>query len=475
MSAELQRAPADTEPGKGKAIAGAAALAISNRRFVQRLSAWIAWLAIAAAPALVRAQHDMSRMGMTTAVPLPLDIPWTRVTSGTAWLPDDSPMYALGGARAGWMWMLHGAAFGQFDRQGTSRGETQVGLVDWEMGMVARPLFGGVLRANVMTSLQSLVLGDSGYPQLLQTGGSLNGSRLANRQHPHALVGELAGIYERSLTSRIAVSAYVAAVGEPAVGPVSFMHRPSAWDDPFAPLGHHQQDATDAANGVATLGVYGRRVKLEGSMFNARESTRGGVGIDYTGARLDSYSGRLTVAATERVVTSAWAAYLYGHDPLSDPIGMQRYGASLLLVSRERDGRVWSNSIVWGFDVHHHGSRHHAHTDGLTKAYNLMPSVTIESAFEVTRRATIFARAEQVAKSADDLGFVGGDLSQTFTVLSVSAGGTHALLSGRYGSLSLGVRGTLNMLTSELKPVYGTNTPMGFAAFLRLRPGPASP
>ena len=34
-----------------------------------------------------------------------------------------------------------------------------------------------------------------------------------------------------------------------------FMHRPSAADDPFAPLGHHWQDATHEAFGVVTTGL----------------------------------------------------------------------------------------------------------------------------------------------------------------------------------------------------------------------------
>src|SRR2546425_2506544 len=36
----------------------------------------------------------------------------------------------------------------------------------------------------------------------------------------------------------------LAPVGEPAVGPVAFPHRPSAADDPLAPISHHWQDAT---------------------------------------------------------------------------------------------------------------------------------------------------------------------------------------------------------------------------------------
>ena len=44
-------------------------------------------------------------------------------------------------------------------------------------------------------------------------------------------------------------------VGEPALGPVAFMHRASAADNPTAPLGHHTFDSTHVAFGVVTAAV----------------------------------------------------------------------------------------------------------------------------------------------------------------------------------------------------------------------------
>ena len=53
--------------------------------------------------------------------------------------------------------------------------------------MAARSLAGGTLRLNTMTSLERLVDGPRGYPELLQSGATYQGARLANRQHPHEL------------------------------------------------------------------------------------------------------------------------------------------------------------------------------------------------------------------------------------------------------------------------------------------------
>ena len=47
-------------------------------------------------------QHDMSAMD---------GIPMTRDGSGTSWLPDETPMYALHREANGWMLMLHANGF----------------------------------------------------------------------------------------------------------------------------------------------------------------------------------------------------------------------------------------------------------------------------------------------------------------------------------------------------------------------------
>jgi hypothetical protein len=215
----------------------------------------------------------MSQMqGMTMpSVVAPLGIPFSRFGSGTSWRPDSSPMRAAHRTVGDWMLMLHGAAFGQFDHQGTRRGDTQPGLTDWEMLVAAHDYGGGLFRANLMTSFEALVLGERGYPELLQTGGTYHGARLVNYQHPHDLFMETSVAYDHSLTKQVASGLYVAAVGEPALGPVAFMHRPSAEADPFAPLGHHWQDAAHESFGVVTGELYTHSVMLEGSAFNGRE------------------------------------------------------------------------------------------------------------------------------------------------------------------------------------------------------------
>src|SRR3989454_6499554 len=106
---------------------------------------------------------------------------------------------------------------------------------------------------------------------------------------------ELAALYERAVARNLAVSLYVAPVGEPAVGPAAFPHRPSAADDPLAPLAHHWQDGTHITFGVLTAGVFTPPPKLEGSMVKRREPGEDRTKFDFARPGLDSHNARPSV------------------------------------------------------------------------------------------------------------------------------------------------------------------------------------
>ncbi len=421
------------------------------------------------ASGVASAQHDMSHMA-TNGPSLPLGLPFSRVGSGTSWLSDSSPVRAHHFTVGDWSLMLHGAANLQYDNQNGFRGDQQFGLIDWEMLMAAHPLAGGLFRVNAMTSLESAVNGRQGYPELLQTGGVYHRNRLVNYQHPPNLVMEAAALYDHSLTNWIAGELYVAAVGEPALGPVAYMHRPSADADPFAPIGHHGQDATHGSFGVVTAALNTRWMKLEGSAFNAREGDSSYYNLDYKGARLDSYSARLTLAPTPSVTLSAWTGYLMAHDRLETAIGMQRYGASML-TSNTIGGHLLSTAVIWGLDVHHHGDREHVHdaTAATAKHYHEMTNALVEATFGVTKATEVTVRLEQVQKSGDDLGFLAGDLTQLFTIRSASLAVTRDALSAKGFTFALGARGAVNRLPETLHLTYRTVTPTGYSIFLKVR------
>ena len=406
-------------------------------------------------PALSQHEHpaspsdpvDHSMHGMIAGA---LGISHARMGSGTTWVPDVTPMRAIHATWGDWSVMLHGVAFLQYDRQYSRRGDTQVGLIDWEMLMVMRRVGPGLLHLHAMTSLEPLTIGAEGYPLLLQTGETFEGRPLVDRQHPHDLIMELAGMYEQPVSDNLAVSLYAGLAGEPAMGPVAFMHRPSAQSDPLAPLGHHWQDATHITFGVVTAGLFSRYWKLEGSWFNGREPDENRWNLDLR--PFDSWAGRLTLNPTSRLTLAGWYGFLETPEASEPDESTRRYGASLLFA-HPGVGGGWSSMLLWGANDHGHGAE---------------PSFVAESDLQV-RGHSVFARYEFVRKSADDL-VVESAGDADFPIHSFVAGYARDLVRTKSAALGAGFRASVNWIPESLVESYGTRRPAGIAVYLRIRP-----
>ena len=391
--------------------------------------------------------------GPPMAMDGPLGISHVRMGSGTSWMPDSSPMHANHKMWGKWTAMLHGVAFGEYDDQGSKRGDRQLGVVDWEMLMVMRRVGSGMLHLHAMASLEPATIGAKGYPLLLQTGESFGGAPLHDRQHPHDFVMELASMFQQPLSRRLAVELYGGIAGEPALGPVAFMHRPSAQNDPLSPLGHHWQDATHISYGVVTAGLYSRVWKLEGSVFNGREPDENRWNVDLR--RLDSYSGRLTVNPTGRTSFSAWYGWLPSPEALYPTESVHRFGASAQYAGRGIGGGAWGSTLLWSANDH----------DGRVE-----PSMLAESNLEIGEKNALFARAEYVRKSAQDLVVPTLAADRPLDVRSLVAGYMREIVAIPGGSVGVGGRVSVDFIPPALEPYYGTRTPAGFAVYVRVRP-----
>ena len=410
--------------------------------------------------------------------PGPLDIPMERTGSGTSWVPDATQMYARHIMAGSWDLMLHGQAFIQYDKQNfvrnAPRGDSQFGSVNWGMLMARRELGGGDLTLRGMVSLEAFTVTKYGYPLLLQSGEAVDGKALHDRQHPHDLFMEIAVLYERPITNSVGISLYVAPVGEPSLGPVAFPHRPSAMDNPLAPLSHHWQDATHISFGVLTAGLFTHSVKLEGSIFNGREPDENRTNFDYKGRSLDSYSGRLTVNPAPDWSVAASYGYLKSPEGLFPDVSLHRVTGSALYGRPFGSAGHWASSLVYGANKESDDT--HLSNSGL-----------IETDLMLDSHNTIFGRAEIVNKSARDLAlyiiggppiYVDGSLvplppvgaSASFNVSEVSLGYTREIGKFSGGSIGLGTSGTLNIVPDPMRVYYGTRYPIGMTVFLRFRP-----
>jgi hypothetical protein len=387
----------------------------------------------------------------------PLGVPMERMGSGTTWIPDAVGLPARHTMAGSWLLMLHGFGFVQYDKQGGPRGDDQFGSLNWAMLMASRDLLGGRFQARTMLSLDPATVSNRGYPLLLQSGESDRGQPLFDRQHPHDFWMELAVMYERALSRGIGVTVYAAPSGEPALGPVAFMHRPSAMDNLAAPLSHHWQDATHISFGVLTAGLFGRHWKLEGSVFNGREPNEERWGFDRL--RLDSYAGRFTAHLDSSWVVSAGYGFLKSPEALNPSESVHRVTGSVLHGRKlGMDGQI-ATSIIWGVNRHSGRTTH---------------SALAESEAVLDRRNTVFGRLELVQKTAEDLvlptGPGGFAPESTFTVAAVSVGYIREVVRMSKATLGFGFQASLNLVPAELQLFYGSRTPAGGMLFVRLRP-----
>lgn len=185
--------------------------------------------------------------------------------------PADAQEPSTGLMLGDWHVMQDGVVWLNFNRQGGPRGETEFKSQNWWMGMFSRPAGTGQLTLSAMLSLDPLTVGDEGYSQLFQAGETYQGRPLIDRQHPHDFLMQLAAIWRVPVSDRLNLTLAGAPVGEPALGPVAFMHRRSSAENPTAPLGHHSFDSTHIAMGVITAALDSGPWMIETSVFHGAE------------------------------------------------------------------------------------------------------------------------------------------------------------------------------------------------------------
>ena len=413
--------------------------------------------------------QDMNMPGMNMSESAS-SMPSFDASSGTAWQPASvsEPMWML--SRGQWELMLHGTIFITYNQQGGPRGEGKAESTNYAMTMEQHRLGSGTLLLRQMFSAESLTSPHPGFPELFQTGETYHGQPLVDHQHPHNVFAELAAVYTLPVSEKITWLLYGGPSAEPALGPVTYMHRQSASENPEAPLGHHLQDSTHTSFGVVTTGfIFDMSkldlsqldlsklgfVKIEGSAFNGHEPNEERWSIQL--APLDSWSFRVTDAPTRN-----WTAqYSYGylqHPEALDPSNELRQTASVeynraLSGGKLRDGN-WATSLIWG--------RKHKELENTTQN-----SYLLESTLKFLARNYAYTRLELVDK--DEL-FPQAATHPAYRIGAYTFGGVRDLVHDEHWQIGLGGDVTFYSKPAVLDPIYGDN-PVSFHVFVRIRPG----
>jgi hypothetical protein len=388
--------------------------------------------------------QSMPGMQHTSAHPV-------HMMSGTPMEPASTPesMWMMQAGR--WTLMAHGNVFLTGNFQGGPRGLHRIESNNWLMFMEQRKLGQGTLELRQMVSAEPGTLPAGGSPQLFQTGETYRGLPLVDKQHPHDLFGELAAQYSLPLNEHVTWSIYGGPAGEPALGPVAFMHRASAAEIPTAPLGHHLQDSTHISYGVITTGLMVGKIKIEGSAFNGREPDEHRLTFDF--APLDSWAARVSFAPGRN-----WAAqYSFGrliHPEQLEPGNINRQTASVTYNHPLTRGN-WASTVVWG-----------QNDKRLLKT--TQESFLLESVLNFMERNYAYTRLEFVDK--DELQGALIPPGHSFKIGAYTLGGVRDLLHNPKINLGVGADVTFYSKPGALDPAYGKN-PVSTKVFLRIRPG----
>jgi hypothetical protein len=408
----------------------------------------------AAPPPQQPVDHSQHQMPMDTII----DLPHGREGSGTSWLPDASPMYAVHGTYGEWRLMGHGNAFLQYLHEGGDRGDDQFGSINWVMGMASRSIQDARLTLRGMLSIEPFTIGGCGYPNLLASGEVCDGGLIVDKQHPHDLFMEIAAQYDRPLSPTVGLQLYGGLAGEPALGPVAFPHRISAISNPIAPLSHHWLDASHITFGVFTGGIYGRQWKVEGSVFNGREPDDERYDFDFDA--LDSFSGRAWYLPNENLALQVSAGHLAEAEEDVDGgprVDVDRVTASATYHLPFREGSsTWASTLAWGRNME----------EALATSF-----VLAETNVTFDEQDAWYGRLEIGRKSAHDLDIHGVEADRVFTLSKVQAGYTRYFESWHRLKPGVGAALTMSLVPSALDLVYGNRASFGFGVYATLRPG----
>ena len=357
-------------------------------------------------------------------------------------------------ATPAWGWMADGVVFATFNHQDSDRGETQFRSQNWLMAMGMRAAGKGQLTVSGMLTLEPATVTKRGYSQLFQMGEAYQKLENIDRQHPHDLISQLAVTW-RVPIGKAAFSITGAPVGEATLGPVAFMHRLSASENPTAPLAHHTLDSSHISQGVIAAAVDGGPITLEGSAFHGREPDEKRYGV--TPGALDSWAARVWYRPSHAWVAQVSHGFLHQPEEL-EPGNIKRTTGSLTWT-RERVDHALSITGAGGRNI---------------RTYTKLSAFLVE-ALARKGRTSAYTRIELLNIETEHLLFPTvvhkphpGELIDRLNAFTIGA--VRNLPSAKWFSVGLGGDVTVYYnVPARLRPFYGER-PVGIHVFARVRP-----
>ncbi len=355
---------------------------------------------------------------------------------------------------SGWMLMQDGILFAEFNHQGGPRGGNDVVAPNWWMGMASRNTTHGRLTFNAMFSLDPAIVGQDGYLEIFQVGEALNGRPLIDRQHPHDLFMQLAAVWRIPISETTGFTLAGGPVGEAALGPVAYMHRASAADNPTAPLSHHTFDSTHVSFGVVTAAIDHGPWVVEGSVFNGREPDQNRWDFDF--GPLDSFSGRVWYRPNDEWEFQASSGRLTSPEQLEP--GQNVVRTTITGSWTRRNGAaIASVTAGLGRNDTTAGGRNAFFAEAARQA----GGNTLYTRFEALQVETYLLQTGMIPPPS-----LAGEWSP---VAAFTIGAVHDVIAWHGFDGGLGADITLYGVPNALQPMYSDH-PVSFHLFFRVRP-----
>ena len=299
------------------------------------------------------------------------------------------------------------------------------------------------LRIDLMGSAEQATVGKIGTPQLLQ-------SENLDAMHAHDTIMalEFRDTVKLGTSENQELTFLFAPRGAAAIGPVPYMHRPSAEGNPDSPLGHNLQDGFHDVSTVFGIGIRSRRTFIEATRFSGKA-----VSWPLPLHQSDSFGVRVTQGIDDHSDVGVSYADVLTPD---DTGGAQheRFASAWLASNYKTSGGTFKSSLIWG---QLRSSGHAAQNSFLAEAV-------------LQRRlSNIFTRAEILQTTPEQLAliqFTGSARSRW--VEAITLGYERALL--KRGSFSLFAGGSLtkDFVTRSFESDYGARLG-GAKLFIRLK------
>jgi hypothetical protein len=352
-----------------------------------------------------------------------------------------------------WMLMSDGLLFATFNHQGGPRGGDEFISTNWWMGMATRKAGTGQLTLTGMLSLDPATATARGYGEIFQTGEVYQGQPIVDRQHPHDFVMQAAVVWRVPIDYRAGFTIAGAPIGEPALGPVAFMHRPSASENPAAPLGHHTFDSTHIAMGVITAALDRGPFTVETSLFHGGEPDDNRWDVMDPGA-LDSWSARAWYEPSTQWQFQLSHGFLKQPEA-AEPGDVRRTTGSVSWFKRRPDGFT-AATIAAGRNDKEHDAYHAL----LAEATGRRGRTTAYGRFEWVQTETALQSGVPPAEGADEA---------PSPVTALTLGAVREVTRWRGFEIGAGGDVTGYVVPDALRSSHGSH-PVSFHRFLRVRP-----